>query len=113
MDQKSKRSVSATRKDVADEASLKPHPLQKAAMFGMMALVLISFSLANVHSILWISSEWLVSTILPAVVTDATNKARAAEGQVPLSRNALLDEAARLKAEDMARQGYFAHWSPS
>lgn len=82
-------------------------------MFGMMSLVLISFSLANIHSILWISSDWLVSTILPAVVTDATNKARASEGQTPLVRNALLDEAARLKAEDMAKNGYFAHWSPT
>ena len=95
------------------ERDLKPHPLQKAAMFGMLSLVLISFSLANIHSILWISSDWLVSTILPAVVTDATNQARASEGQAPLSRNALLDEAARLKAEDMARNGYFAHWSPT
>lgn len=79
----------------------------------MMSLVLISFSLANIHSVLWITSDWLVSTILPAVVTDATNKARASEGQAPLVRNALLDEAARLKAEDMARNGYFAHWSPT
>lgn len=82
-------------------------------MFGMMSLVLISFSLANIHSILWISSDWLVSTILPAVVTDATNKARASEGQAALTRNPLLDEAARLKAEDMAKNGYFAHWSPT
>lgn len=94
-------------------SDFKPHPLQKVAMFGMMSLVLISFSLANIHSILWISSDWLVSTILPAVVTDATNKARAEEGYSPLSRNAALDEAARLKAEDMALNGYFAHWSPT
>lgn len=95
------------------ESSLKPHPLQKAAMFGMMSLVLISFSLANIHSVLWISSDWLVSTILPAVVTDATNEARMEEGESPLTRSALLDEAARLKAEDMAQNGYFAHWSPT
>lgn len=101
------------RKAFAKEVSLRPHPLQKVAMFGMMALVLISFSLANIHSILWVSSDWLVSTILPAVVTDATNKARVSEGQAPLVRNAFLDEAARLKAEDMAKNSYFAHWSPT
>jgi hypothetical protein len=90
----------------------QPHVLQKAAVVGMAILVLISFSIANLHSILWFSSEWLVSTILPAVVTDATNSARIVEGQAPLVRNELLDEAARLKAEDMAAKGYFAHWSP-
>jgi len=91
----------------------KPHALQRAALVGMMALVLISFSVANLQSILWVSSEWLVSTILPAVVTDATNSARAEEGKSPLIRNSALDEAARLKAEDMAENSYFAHWSPT
>jgi len=92
--------------------NLKLHPLQSAAMFGMMILVLISFSVANLQSVFWITSNWLVSTILPAVVTEATNSARAEEGIVPLSRNPQLDEAARLKAEDMAQKNYFSHWSP-
>ncbi|MCB9819078.1 hypothetical protein H6788_02755 [Candidatus Nomurabacteria bacterium] len=91
----------------------KPHILQRAALVGMMVLVLISFSIANLQSILWVSSDWLVSTILPAIVTDATNSARAEEGKSPLVRNPALDEAARLKAEDMAKNEYFAHWSPT
>ncbi len=95
------------------ENDFKPHVLQRAALVGMMGLVLISFSIANLQSILWVSSEWLVSTILPAVVTDATNSARVEEGKSPLVRNPVLDEAARLKAEDMAKNGYFAHWSPA
>ncbi len=91
----------------------KPHALQRAALVGMVVLVMISFSIANLQSVLWISSEWLVSTILPAVVTDATNAARADEGRAPLVRDSLLDEAAQQKAEDMANNGYFAHWSPA
>lgn len=90
----------------------KPNALERAAFVGMVLMVMISFSIANLQSVLWISSEWLVSTILPAVVTDATNEARAEEGRAPLTRNSLLDEAAQLKAEDMAANGYFAHWSP-
>lgn len=90
----------------------KPNALQRSALVGMTALVMISFSFANVHSLLWVASDWLVSTILPAVVTDATNAARTEEGRAPLTRNSALDEAARLKAEDMAANGYFAHWSP-
>lgn len=91
----------------------KPHALQRAALVGMVIMVLISFSLANLQSVLWISSEWLVSTILPAVVTDATNAARADQGRAPLVRDSLLDVAAQRKAEDMANNGYFAHWSPA
>lgn len=99
--------------NATEESNYKPNRLQQVAMVGMMVLVLISFSVANLQSILWINSDWLVSTILPAVVTEATNKARAEEGQSPLTRNTLLDEAARLKAEDMANNGYFSHWSPT
>lgn len=91
----------------------QPHALQKAAMAGMLMLVLISFSIANLQSLLWIGSDWLVSTILPAVVTEATNKARGDEGRPALARSAVLDQAAQLKADDMAANGYFAHWSPA
>lgn len=90
----------------------KPNALERAAFVGMVVLVMISFSIANLQSVLWISSERLISTILPAVVTDATNEARAEEGRAPLVRDSLLDQAAQLKAEDMAANGYFAHWSP-
>lgn len=102
-----------TNTDSEIESNLKLHPLQQASLFGMMVLVMISFSVANIQSVLWFSSEWLVSTVLPAVVTDATNSARADEGKSPLIRSATLGEAARLKAEDMAQNNYFAHWSPT
>jgi hypothetical protein len=96
----------------SQDNDFQPNALQRSALVGMTVLVLISFSIANLQSILWIASDWLVSTILPAVVTDATNAARAEEGREPLHRNTILDEAARLKAEDMAAGGYFSHWSP-
>ncbi len=95
-----------------EDGGLKPNRLQSFAMVLMLMMVLLSFALANLQSIVWISSDWLVSTILPAVVTDATNKARASESLPPLIRNSSLDVAAQLKADDMAAKGYFAHWSP-
>jgi hypothetical protein len=73
---------------------------------------MLSFAVTNMQSLLWQSSQWLVGTVLPAVVVERTNEARLKLDTVPLQRNALLDEAARLKAEDMARRGYFAHYSP-
>jgi len=78
----------------------------------MAILILISFSLANIQSFLWMSSDWLVSTILPAVIVDLTNEARGSEAVGTLRRSSVLDEAAQQKANDMAKEGYFAHYSP-
>jgi hypothetical protein len=50
--------------------------------------------------------------VLPAVIVDLTNEARADDSLGSLKRNPLLDEAAKEKAEDMAENGYFAHYSP-
>lgn len=87
-----------------------PSLLQRMALGIMAILTLMSFALANVQALLWMQSDWLVSTILPAVIVDLTNEERFSK--TPLARNALLDEAARLKAEHMATKGYFAHYSP-
>lgn len=90
----------------------KPHSLQKAAVYGMMGLVLLSFALANVQSLIWISSDWMVSTILPSVIVDLTNEERQDDSLVTLRRNSVLDAAAQLKAQHMASNQYFAHYSP-
>lgn len=91
----------------------KPHSLQKIAMTGMVAMVLLSFTLANVQSFLWVASDWMVSTVLPAVIVELTNNERADDSLGQLRRNASLDEAARLKAQHMAEREYFAHFSPT
>lgn len=90
-----------------------PQSLQKAALSGMTLLVLLSFLTVNLQSILWISSEWLVSTILPSVIVDLTNEERTDGALTQLQRSAVLDEAARLKAQHMAENEYFAHYSPA
>ncbi len=94
------------------ENSYAPQSLQKAAVVGMFALVLISFTVTNLQSLLWMTSDWMVSTILPAVIVTETNKERASDALPPLTRNATLDAAAKLKAEHMAKNEYFAHYSP-
>ena len=86
--------------------------LQKISMSLMAVLVMITFVAANLHAILWQSSDWLVSTVLPAVVVDLTNDEREDNAAPPLRRNTTLDEAARMKAEHMAKHEYFAHHSP-
>lgn len=95
-----------------EENDFKPHALQGVSVAVMGVLVVLTFALVNVQSFVWQGSEWLVSSVLPAVIVDLTNKERANEHVGTLQRSSLLDEAARLKAEDMATKGYFAHESP-
>lgn len=86
--------------------------LQKISMSLMGVLVLITFIGANLHAVLWQSSSWLVSTVLPAVVVSLTNDERSNNSAPPLVRNSTLDDAAKLKAQHMAKNEYFSHFSP-
>lgn len=54
----------------------------------------------------------LLATVLPAALIDLTNADRAEAGAGELTENALLTQAAQLKATDMAQKGYFAHVTP-
>lgn len=90
----------------------RPHSLQKIAVLGMAILILLSFAFANVQSRVWVQSQWLVSTILPAVIVDLTNIERAEASLTQVLRNSALDQAAQRKAEHMAANQYFAHHSP-
>ena len=89
-----------------------PNSLEKGAMLGMLFLVLLSFTATNIFSFLWTSSSWLVGSVLPAVIVELTNEERTEGSLGTLRRNVVLDKAARLKAQDMAKNEYFAHYSP-
>jgi hypothetical protein len=52
------------------------------------------------------------AALLPGALELLTNTDRAANGIVSLSDNPLLDEAAQMKADDMALRGYYGHASP-
>lgn len=91
----------------------RPHLLQNSAMILMLILVLLSFLVANFQAILWQSSDWLVGAVLPAVVVDLTNTERTDLSLPKLTRNPVLDAAATLKAQDMAKNSYFSHDSPT
>jgi hypothetical protein len=86
--------------------------LQKISLTLMAILVLLTFLGTNMQAILWQSSKWLVGTVLPAVVIDLTNEERADNAAKPLHRNSTLDTAARMKAQHMANNEYFAHYAP-
>lgn len=94
------------------ENAYKPHILQRTAVLCMSLLVLLTFLSANVQALLWQTSDWLISTILPAVVVDLTNENRAEAAVNSLVRSPVLDQAATLKAQHMAQNSYFAHYAP-
>lgn len=85
---------------------------QRAALGGMLVLTILTFVGANGYAILWRSSDWLVSTVLPSVVVNLTNDERADLSEAPLRRSTVLDAAAQMKADDMAKNEYFAHFAP-
>ena len=91
----------------------RPHLLQRGAMIMMLILILLSFLAANFQALLWQSSDWLVGAVLPAVVVDLTNTQRLEMALSVLVRNPVLDAAATLKAQDMAKNSYFSHDSPT
>ncbi len=53
-----------------------------------------------------------MASVLPSVLDDLTNQKRQGQDLAVLSVNPLLNKAAELKAQDMAKKGYFAHTSP-
>jgi hypothetical protein len=95
------------------ENNFRPDFLERFSVGIMLVLILLSFTMANLQALLWIGSDWLVSTILPAVIVELTNEERDSGSLTELVRNPLLDAAATLKAQDMAKNSYFAHYSPA
>ncbi len=78
----------------------------------MVALLLIEAVFLVQILILW-PLTGIFSSILPDVLVDLTNGNRAQNNIPSLKVNSLLEQAARLKAQDMAVKGYFAHTSPA
>jgi hypothetical protein len=54
----------------------------------------------------------LTAEVYPAVIVTLTNKDRVANNLPEVTMNSTLTQAAKLKAQDMATKGYFAHTSP-
>lgn len=87
-----------------------PHLLRERHVWAMLGVGLALFSFVQVARV---SNYFgLMADVYPAVVISLTNKDREANDLPTLSVNETLMRAAKLKAEDMASKGYFAHTSP-
>jgi Na+-transporting NADH:ubiquinone oxidoreductase subunit NqrF len=69
----------------------RPNSLEIQAVGVMLVLIMMTFAIANVHSIMLVSSNWFVSSVIPTALVTMTNDERTEEALGSLSRNALLD----------------------
>lgn len=94
------------------ENEYKPHLLRKNASIIIAACaILIELTLLGRLYVLQPGENFLAS-ILPNVLVDLTNASRLSDAKPSLNINFILQEAATLKARDMAAKGYFSHISP-
>lgn len=91
----------------------QPHMLRRETILFLGVIVLAIEVLFAFRSLGIISIDKLTALILPNSLVDETNAARAADDLSSLQPNALLELAAKEKANDMAKNGYFAHTSPT
>src|SRR3989338_8676887 len=88
-----------------------PHLLRNEALVFFLALIIVAEGLFLFSAIPIIPSS-LFSLIAPGVLVQDANESRQTEGLGTLTTNPLLEQAAAMKANDMAAKGYFAHTSP-
>jgi hypothetical protein len=88
-----------------------PHFLREGQVLAMLGIGIALFGFVQVTRI---SNYFglLSAEVYPSVVVQLTNRDRAKEGLPSLSINPVLEQAAKLKAEDMVKSKYFAHTSP-
>src|SRR3989338_132778 len=80
-------------------------------LFVLFLIIIIELAFLVQVFIIFDKTKFLAS-VLPGVLATLTNEERALNNVLPLVPNDLLQKAAQLKAEDMAKYGYFAHTSP-
>lgn len=90
----------------------KPHMLRPKG-FGVTATVILLVFLLSVTQLGFLSSTGWLSAILPNVLIDQANASREVYSVPGLNYNPVLQQAAQLKANDMASKGYFSHNSPN
>lgn len=95
-----------------EENDHKPHFLRTQSTITI-AFAIGIFEIALLTQFLFLGPQTgLFALIFPDVLVDYTNQERVTYNTSPLSTNEKLEQAAILKAQDMAKKGYFAHTSP-
>ncbi len=91
----------------------KPHMVRDASIVVLLLVTVLTFGFSVFQSLLIRTSTEFTAAVLPAVLVDLANDDRENAGLSQLTVSPILEEAARMKAEDMAENEYFAHTSPA
>jgi uncharacterized protein YkwD len=89
----------------------QPHFLRSKSL-PYLATCIIFFEIIFLAQIYIFPNTNLLGLIVSNTIIDETNVNRTKENLLALKTNPILNEAAQLKANDMASKGYFAHTSP-
>lgn len=90
----------------------KPHIVREASVLALALVLVLLFGFSVFQATLIRTNSEFTAAVLPAVLIDLANKERESVTLSGLTVNATLEEAARMKAEHMAQNEYFAHVSP-
>ena len=90
----------------------RPHILRDVSTKNIIALVIFLEIFSFILPMANFNYLDNLAAVLPSVLGELTNAERASQNLGILAENPLLDEAAEMKARDMATKGYFAHTSP-
>ncbi|MBI4092995.1 MAG: hypothetical protein HY420_03675 [Candidatus Kerfeldbacteria bacterium] len=88
----------------------RPHALRHKALTAY-AIAVIAVKVIVSVALLVYPGPSVTSNLTPSNVVRLTNQARQSSSLSTLKSNALLNNAAQLKGNDMLRKGYFAHYS--
>lgn len=91
----------------------RPHILRDSSIRNIVIIVIfleiLTFLIPNLTHINMTKG---MAAVLPAVLADLTNQERQSQNLSILTISPILNEAAQMKATDMATKSYFAHTSP-
>lgn len=90
----------------------KPHFLRHESMLAIFLFIIV-IELAFLAQVFIVFDKTkFLAAVLPGVLTNLTNNIRTENNIGQLAENELLRKAAQMKADDMAKRGYFSHNTP-
>lgn len=90
----------------------QPHLLRAGGVLVLTGILLLAFGFSLSRGLFFNQGSTFTASVLPAVLVALTNDDRSSAGLNQLTINPVLEDAARMKAEHMAENEYFAHVSP-
>lgn len=90
----------------------QPQLLRVGGVLVLLVILVCAFGFSISRGLFFNRGAHFTASVLPAVLVTLANEDRATEGLGELTVNPVLEDAARMKAEHMAQNGYFAHVSP-